>query len=164
MGTLVVVLGLNCSAKKTVTGMLRKKERAYVVSRKEFRKAWQSLTGLLEEEVNEKYYEHVNESLLSDDYTVVDDKLISAQDRKVFFDNVKIPKGTKVVGVWVEGTRSSIAKSKSSKFADEYFKKRRIPKKHEGFDDIIDISCGEDESASSIMVKVENAMRKLKNL
>lgn len=76
---------------------------------------------------------------------ILDLFLTTQRERKIFFDNIDIPKNVEIVGIWVENTWENIIKNNSEKQGflhldqaelKDMFDKRFPPKSDEPFDDI----------------------------
>ena len=119
-------------------------------------------------------YQKIKNKILNNNIVIVDMYLTTEKERKIFFDNLNIPKDIEIIGVWIENTWQNIVENNNKKQGYAHleqatlkniFNKRFPPKKEEeDFNDIYFLTLNANLGISlscPILTSVQNAIDRI---
>lgn len=126
-----------------------------------------------EDEVVNKYYDAVSRALEVHKYVIADATQILPASRNKLFKNISIPKGTKIVGVWIEVDEATAIKNNRQRSGRAYvpedtikkmYKQKVSPAESEPFDEVIYVMKHVDMAIGKQSPKISDVFDKLKNI
>lgn len=173
--TLIMLMG-PAGTSKTVLAkkILDTHDDAIIISKNKLRKRVRyTYKKILEPEVNKVYYKEVSKALKNYSYVIADSTHITIESREQFFKHVRIPKKTKIIGVWIESSIEAAKKSNLTKpiyeqvpeeVIEHMFKYKISPLDFEPFDDILFLNKEQDISIYKNTNKIRKVFDSLANL
>ena len=121
----------------------------------------------------DKYHQDISIALKNYEYIVVDGDCLTRSARDNFFDNIAIPPGTKVIGVWIDSSLTATLKAnenspeglrKPDSLVREMFKIKSSPSGNEHFDKFIYLNIDDNDGFTQNTKKIANVIEQLKTI
>lgn len=176
---LIIMMGAAETARSTMADIIKESHDDCIIIRKaKIREKYyggkQNLYDeKIEEKVDKEYFKKIYAALKKYDYVVADSVQNSIKARKNFFNNVPIPQGTKIIGVWIESTPSVALKNNSKLPKDQQypesiirhmFKYAASPQPYEPFDNVVFLNAETDMGITRLTAKIVSVVEALKNI
>lgn len=170
--TLVIIMGIPETTKATLSKIiLESHEDAKLISLEKTKRAYSKLPN--DDNILDKYHQDISIALKNYEYIIVDGDCLTPSARDNFFNNISIPPGTKVIGVWIDSSLTATLKSNESapeglrkpdSLVREMFKIKSSPSRNEQFDKLISLNIDDNDSFAQNTKKITNIIEQLKEL
>ena len=126
-----------------------------------------------EKEVVKKYYDAISQALKVHKYVIADATHITCKSRAEFFNKVKIPSNTRVVGVWIEVDLPTAIKQNEARTGRarvpenvirRMYKQKVSPREDEPFDEIVFVSRHTDMTITNKDATIKSVVDRLSEL
>lgn len=174
--TLIMMMGPAGTAKTVLSNVIEEShDDCIIISKNNIRKNMfgKNFDKDKEDKVNKEYYKRISKALKIHKYVVADSSHVTLDSRKNFFYNVHIPKGTKIIGVWIESSVSIAIKNNSTKPAEDkvpdsvikhMFKYKASPQNFEPFDNVFFLNAEADMGISRLSSKITTVIESLRSI
>lgn len=169
--TLIILMGVSETTKATLGKIiLESHDDAKLISLEKTKKAYKFLNDM---DMLNKYHQNISMALKNYEYVIVDGDCLTPFTRGDFFNNIILPSGTKVIGVWIDSSLTSTLKANESApeglrkpdtVIREMFKIKSSPIGDERFDTLISLNVDDNSGFVQNTQKITNVIEQLKGL
>lgn len=165
-------MGIPETTKATLSKIiLESHEDAKLISLEKTKRAYSKLPN--NDNILNKYHQDISIALKNYEYIVVDGDCLSRSARDNFFNNISIPPGTKVIGVWIDSSLTATLKANESSpeglrkpdsLVRGMFKIKSSPSVDEQFDKLIYLNVDDNDDFTKNTKKITNVIEQLKTI
>lgn len=151
--------------------ILESHEDAKLISLEKTKQTYNKLPN--NDNILDKYHQDISIALKNYEYIIVDGDCLTHSARDNFFNNISVPPGTKVIGVWIDSSLTATLKANESSpkglrkpdsLVREMFKIKSSPSGNEPFDKLIYLNIDDNGGFAQNTKKITNVIEQLKRI